>query len=403
MALDPSIILRGQAPDILGSMQRGSALAQQHNEMQRQNALAAFLRENGEGLMSGDQNALAQYAQYDPTAAFNMHTQNRNNARADEQMAWQRQRAGQQDARQSRLDQRGEQEWQMKLDQYARGLSAEQAAAEASQIEQSVQMGLAAQTPQEWDQIVTQAGAPDLVGQFDNRQALAQRYMSMAEILKQQSGPVWRPATAAEAQTYGAQAGQINTQTGQFQRTPLDSGMAIDVDPNTGAVSVRQGAGAGSSKPLTEGQSKDAVYATRAEGALATLDTVANELTDRASIVADQTPLGIGRGIQSDQYQIARTAGDEFLQAILRKDTGAAITSQEMQEYGRTYLPQPGDGQAVLQQKQQARRRALEALKAGMPPDAILAQERALDASGSERITTPAQRMRFNPETGDFE
>ena len=70
----------------------------------------------------------------------------------------------------------------------------------------------------------------------------------------------------------------------------------------------------------------------------------------------------------------------EFLQAILRKDTGAAITKEEQVEYGKVYLPQPGDSAALLAQKKASRSRALEAIKAGMPPQALLYVEKALDA-----------------------
>ena len=84
---------------------------------------------------------------------------------------------------------------------------------------------------------------------------------------------------------------------------------------------------------------------------------------------------------------MAQQAAEEFLQAILRKDTGAAITAGEQALYGKTYVPQPGDSDAVLAQKANSRRRALEALKSGMPPAAMVAQERALIASGDR----PAQ------------
>lgn len=192
-----------------------------------------------------------------------------------------------------------------------------------------------------------------------------------------------------------AQAAGLQPGSAEYARFMVEGGradgMAIDVDPATGAVSVRQGAGAGSSaKPFTEGQSKDNVYATRAQGALEKLDPVADALTDRTDRMAETLPLGLGRGVQSDDFQIAKNAGDEFLTAILRKDTGAAITAEEQAIYGSTYLPQPGDRPAVLEQKKVARLRALEALKAGMSPDQIVAQERALDASTPDVVAPPA-------------
>jgi hypothetical protein len=179
-------------------------------------------------------------------------------------------------------------------------------------------------------------------------------------------------------------------------------GMSLQVDPATGAVTFQQG---GNIKPMTEAQSKDATYATRAEGALATLDQYAGALTGLKDTIAGGVPV-VGNYGTSNEFQKASQAGKEFLQAILRKDTGAAITEDEMTQYGKTYLPEPGDGADVLAQKMQSRRRALEALKAGMSPQAILAQEKALAASGAQPMPeSPAQpkRLKYNPETGDFE
>ena len=212
-------------------------------------------------------------------------------------------------------------------------------------------------------------------------------------------GPDFRPATAEEAARYGAQAGQFGPD-GRFYPNNPPSGLAIETGPD-GQVRVVQGAGAqgAAGKPFTEAQSKDNIYATRAEGALATLDPISGALPDRGAILADKVPLGMARGVQSDQYQVARAAADEFLQAILRKDTGAAITAQEQELYGKTYLPQPGDSEAAMAQKQQARRRAVEALKSGMSPAQIIAQEKALQASGSPSLLPVAPAA--PPMSGD--
>ena len=166
-------------------------------------------------------------------------------------------------------------------------------------------------------------------------------------------------------------------------------GMSIESD-GAGGFRMVQGAGAGDSRPFTEGQSKDNVYVTRAEGALSVLDPIADTLTSRGERAAEMVPFGMARGMQSDDFQVAKNAGDEFLQAILRKDTGAAITEPEQALYGVTYLPQPGDSEAVLAQKQQARRRAIEAIKSGQSPSQLIAVERALQASGSQQLAPVA-------------
>ena len=197
--------------------------------------------------------------------------------------------------------------------------------------------------------------------------------------------------SAVQALQWRAQEAGLQPGTPEYAQFIIDGGrsdgFAIDVDPATGSVSVRQGSGAGASaKPFTEGQSKDNVFATRAEGALTALDPIAGTLTSRSERAAEMVPFGLARGMQTDEFQVAQNAGDEFLQAILRKDTGAAITEQEQMLYGKTYLPQPGDSEAVMAQKQQARRRAVEAIKAGMSPAQMIAQEKALAASGSESL-----------------
>ncbi len=178
-------------------------------------------------------------------------------------------------------------------------------------------------------------------------------------------------------------------------------GMSLQVDPATGAVTFQQG---GNIKPMTEGESKDAVFSTRAEGALPLIDQFGDSLTGQEGIVGGtvgQLPV-VGNFAKSEGYQQAEQAGKEFLQAILRKDTGAAITADETSEYGSVYLPRPGDTKATLDQKKVSRRRALEAIKAGMPPQAILAQEKALAASGDKppegvdaedwKLLTPEER-----------
>jgi hypothetical protein len=51
------------------------------------------------------------------------------------------------------------------------------------------------------------------------------------------------------------------------------------------------------------------------------------------------------------------------------------------------YLPRPGDSQKVLAQKKASRARALEALKAGMPPQGLLLMERALSEAAAAANT----------------
>ena len=76
--------------------------------------------------------------------------------------------------------------------------------------------------------------------------------------------------------------------------------------------------------------------------------------------------------------------GNEFMTALLRKDTGAAVTDQEFALYGPLYLPQPGDDKQTLALKSEARQRAIDGVRKGLGPAQILAAE--------QRSMAPAAR-----------
>ena len=177
----------------------------------------------------------------------------------------------------------------------------------------------------------------------------------------------------ATGQPYNA---QWNADAGQWERVggvKAPTGMSITTNPD-GTVSVTQGPTGGGK--MTELNSKDMVYATRAAGALPIIDSMGDALISLSESVGGQAPV-VGNYMKSPQYQQAEQAGKEFLQAILRKDTGAAITTQEINEYGTVYLPGPGDYPELLAQKKASRQRALQALAAGIPPDLILKLEKS--------------------------
>lgn len=83
---------------------------------------------------------------------------------------------------QTRLDMALREE-QRQVDEFKARASAEERAAAAAEIERAVKMGLSIPDAATWDQVMGQQ-APDLVGQFGNRQAIAMSYMSMADALK---------------------------------------------------------------------------------------------------------------------------------------------------------------------------------------------------------------------------
>jgi len=179
-----------------------------------------------------------------------------------------------------------------------------------------------------------------------------------------------------------------------FGQAQKGNGTSLSVDPATGAVTFQQGGAPGAMPKLTEGQSKDVVYLTKGAGALPLIDQFGDALTNPVTAATGNIP-GVGNYTKSPEYQQGEQAGKEFLAAVLRKDTGAAVTKSEEDMYGAMYLPRPGDSPEVLAQKQTARSRALKAIELGIPSQAIVAMEsKGVELPGRE----PAQAAAPAPE-----
>jgi hypothetical protein len=115
---------------------------------------------------------------------------------------------------------------------------------------------------------------------------------------------------------------------------------------------------------LTETESKDALFAERmlrAEGDIqrvvpldaAGKPTGYDPTQAKNALVPDKGVLA--NLVNSKEWQQYQRAARESLSAILRKDTGAAVTDEEFNTYFPTYFPIPGDSPEVVLQKQTAR------------------------------------------------
>lgn len=224
--LNASYILQGQAPDVVGQLMRGSQAAQQTNQVRQQNALAQLYQTQGAGIMNGDQGALNALAGISPDAALGIQ-QNRLGMDATRQdMGFQSERM--QMARDQAKQQAAE---------YAKGISAQEAAQHAAEVERGVAAAATAKTPEQWDQIAQQFGAPELVGQFANRDAVIGSYMGIAEVMKQRSqtpDPLKGAPTGYMFNEAGNPAAGVSMLPGY---TPTKGGVTINNNPdgNSGA------------------------------------------------------------------------------------------------------------------------------------------------------------------------
>jgi hypothetical protein len=402
MALNPSIILAGQSPDIVNVLARSNAAAQERIGFDRQNAMNRMLQEQGAGIIAGDQNALNALAGYDPMAALGVQ---------DSRLGMDATRLGMDQTRQQMavLDENTKRA----AEEYARGLSKEQAAAEAAELEANVRKAMLAPTPEAFDALVTQMGRPEFAGQFEDRNLLGMELLSVAEILKMQegpdpmdalkleeqrlkvegmrtpAGPEWVAATPEQAAQYGATAGQINTKTGEFKRTQTEKGMMIESD-GKGGFRMVQG------DVAQEGKTKPSDPALM----IASIDGILNDpALDYSTGMFAPLQYVPGTPMKRFQARAKQLEGQAFLQAFESLKGAGQITEIEgmkaTQAIGRLDTAQSAEDyrQALIELRQ-----VLE-LAAGRPEgwaDSAAAQ-------GAPEAPEAPKRLKFNPETGEIE
>lgn len=164
---------------------------------------------------------------------------------------------------------------------------------------------------------------------------------------------------------------KINLATNEIETVGGQAtGLAFDFDPATGAFSLRQGANAtGTPTSLNTNQGNAMTFSTRMAQATDLIDNFQNAGTNVWQRFIDAaTPEVLGNIGQSSEYQQFRQAETNFITAVLRRESGAAINSGEYADARRVYIPQPGDSPAVLEQKRQARELAIRLMAQNVAP-----------------------------------
>ena len=77
---------------------------------------------------------------------------------------------------------------------------------------------------------------------------------------------------------------------------------------------------------------------------------------------------GVGNILTSDQNRQFLQAERNFITAVLRRESGAAISESEFKEARKLYIPQAGDDPQTLQMKKQAREAAINGIARGAGP-----------------------------------
>lgn len=130
-------------------------------------------------------------------------------------------------------------------------------------------------------------------------------------------------------------------------------------------------------KSITEAQSKDVLFGSRANKAHEIITNLEGKYS-RAGVASKESVgnifgvggiLGAGGNLLlSDSSQKAEQAQRDFVNAVLRKESGAVISPQEFDNARKQYFPQVGDSDAVVEQKKQNRILSIEGIVAGAGP-----------------------------------
>lgn len=103
-------------------------------------------------------------------------------------------------------------------------------------------------------------------------------------------------------------------------------------------------------------------------GAVGLVPFIGDKLEDVSGSVFNALPRFLG-GLSPEQQQVAQ-ARINFITAILRKESGAAIGASEFATAEKNYFPKPGDDAATIAQKQAARKTAIKAMEVQAGPGA---------------------------------
>jgi hypothetical protein len=202
----------------------------------------------------------------------------------------------------------------------------------------------------------------------------------------------WQREEAKRAQlnadrSFRLQEQQFNATAGKPQYRDIDGPdgkQLLKIEP-TGGVSVvnPEGASAGAANPFAQGkgndeQQKARLYASRMFGAEKILRDVEAVGTDLRQKGLSKVPL-VGNYLVSDDFQKLDQAKRDFVNAVLRRESGAVISDPEFANAEKQYFPQPGDSAETIKQKRANRAEAIKGIAGAggsnwRPPAAFDAQ-----------------------------
>jgi hypothetical protein len=184
-------------------------------------------------------------------------------------------------------------------------------------------------------------------------------------LTKQQAAEV-----AAGKQVTGPN-GEIIFMTPQgLVQQPAGGGQATPIQSGQGGGNPGQGGNVLTGPKYSEDMRKAGGFALRAEEA----DKIVSDPKITAAGASygenlkNAAPFGLGNYLTSDDFQKYDQAQRDFVNAVLRRESGAAISESEFENARKQYFPVPGNGPDVIAQKARNRQLAVQSLHQSADP-----------------------------------
>ena len=182
----------------------------------------------------------------------------------------------------------------------------------------------------------------------------------------------------------GHRASEIANQSVTYEKDANGNIVALPKKPGAGPIQATPVIGAdgkplsqgGGGKPLTDAQAKANLFGTRMQEShriLTDLEGKYSPMAVNTRMAAADAPIigGVAGAIAnvalSKEGQMAEQAQRDFINAVLRRESGAVISKEEFANGQKQYFPQPGDSAEVLEQKRRNREMAIRGLEVEVP------------------------------------
>lgn len=415
MLMNSGLILAGDKPDLAGGMFRANEQAFAQGQRDRENALQTFMRDQGQGLYSGDANAMQAYAAFDPQAAMTIRNGHEARARAQAAAARAAAAASRRNAAAATEQQNEALRTAFRVMSEAHSQGPEAFAAAGQRYGYTDEMDAHGITfdnfsnasrivnaEMGWEQpepaalpdvnfdipdgymladpqnpragVVPVQGMPAAQADIRNDQNGVPRYVGGPNAGQQVFGGVEAAQTETPAmQTLRARAleGGLVVGTPEYETFMLNSGsaptgtrMTVGAD---GSVVYEDGAGVGvggGMPDMTGVEANNAGFYARVRASNEIINELEQQGTSLGQSLAANVPI-VGNYMVSDDFQRYNQAKQDFINAQLRRESGAAISDPEYTRANEQYFPQPGDSPAVIAQKRQNRENAILGMQVG--------------------------------------